>query len=808
MSEREVDREQIASFVDALFRYASPGQTVSLRSFVEGEQKAFGITPVKIGDAGLNELVHSACLEAQRAADAGEPTVFCPPIAGFQCEAEPWRAREQDLSEAYALSVECDQHAQQARTMLEHVLGQATVVVASGGEWINPETGEVQAKLHLHWRLSEPAAGDRLTALKQARRLATGLAEGDPSNVPAVHPLRWPGSWHRKSEPRLTRILDLKPDAEIDLADALDVLQGLTLGEGSPTEAGGEAAGARLSQTQRSTAELVSNIMSGREYHPSLVPMASRLLGGGMYPGAAVNHLRALMEAVPPERRDLRWTARNGDIPRIVDTAKAKWGANEPAVLGHEDVWDPWERSGVPDFPFDILPEEIRDFVQSHSALLGCDASALAMASLVNFSGALDHRFALMMMQQGDWRARPRLWVLLRGDPSCKKTPIVNTALRPLQAHQDLLRDEYDAAFAAHLAAGGDPKDGPDRPLRLIVADTTTEKLADILSRQDRGALVKRDEIPGWLGSMEKYGARGSAADRAFWLQAYDGGSFTVDRISRGEQRIRNLSVSLIGGIQPARLNEIRGFASDGLLQRFVPVIVGSAKFPKDVAGDLAYVRYERITRTLIGAAPAELRLAPDAADIMQAIRFHLFQLEQEAGGFADGFEAFVGKLPGVAGALALILHMIHHPRDGGGKPVSRSIVEGVQRLMFDFTLPHALEFYRSAGAETSADRIQTIASWILTSGRRRITSRDLIRNVASLKGLSLDELNKRLSPLVAGGWLRPEAPGQQNGAWAVAEAVFTQLETRARSEEERKARLAELIGSPRKRAAKAGGAR
>ena len=90
---------------------------------------------------------------------------------------------------------------------------------------------------------------------------------------------------------------------------------------------------------------------------------------------------------------------------------------------------------------------------------------------------------------------------------------------------------------------------------------------------------------------MEKYGnQRASAADRAFYLQSFDGGPYTVDRLGRGEVRIRNLSVSFIGGIQPARLAELHGLTSDGLLQRFIPVLVGPAKFPRDVPGnDVSY---------------------------------------------------------------------------------------------------------------------------------------------------------------------------------------------------------------------------
>jgi len=40
----------------------------------------------------------------------------------------------------------------------------------------------------------------------------------------------------------------------------------------------------------------------------------------------------------------------------------------------------------------------------------------------------------------------------------------------------------------------------------------------------------------------------------------------------RGETFIENLSVSIIGSIQPEKLGEIHGLTSDGLMQRFLPI--------------------------------------------------------------------------------------------------------------------------------------------------------------------------------------------------------------------------------------------
>jgi Protein of unknown function (DUF3987) len=104
---------------------------------------------------------------------------------------------------------------------------------------------------------------------------------------------------------------------------------------------------------------------------------------------------------------------------------------------------------------------------------------------------------------------------------------------------------------------------------------------------------------------MEKYGGTGGAnSDRAFWLQSFNGGCYTVDRIKRGETFIENLSVSIIGSIQPEKLGEIHGLTSDGLMQRFLPITVRSGMFATDTPVNAE--AYQLLIRQLTNMKPAE----------------------------------------------------------------------------------------------------------------------------------------------------------------------------------------------------------
>jgi hypothetical protein len=322
----EADAGALSVFIAALFRYADSGAFVSWRAFSDGKTKqSIFIESSHTLDDGGAHLVEPATYWATKAAQHPEPVVFCPPIATFTTAK---RAREIDLANGLALSVECDSNAASARLLLERLLGAATVVVASGGLWTDA-LGAQHDKLHLHWRLDEPTSTPEDHArLKRARILATRLVGGDATNIPAVHPIRWPGSWHRKSTPRLAHIVELQDHREITLTDALEALENAAAA--LPPEQRAQIFPADQDAGE-STSELVRLLMSGESMHAPLCALAYRYLLGGMSDGTAVNVLRGMLDAIPPAARGGhdRWSGHYSDVPRTVRSAREKIGVVE-----------------------------------------------------------------------------------------------------------------------------------------------------------------------------------------------------------------------------------------------------------------------------------------------------------------------------------------------------------------------------------------------------------------------------------------------------------------------------------------------
>jgi putative DNA primase/helicase len=216
----ELDTKQIEDFVGVLFRYAEPGTFLSLRAF---DQHRSGLAPALIVATEVVDdligVVQAAIEAANRAQNLTFSCVFAPPICTFVTDTG---ARGSDLANGLALSVDVDEQPVLAHHRLEELLGPATVIVASGSTWRDPASGELQPKLHLHWRLSEPTTTDaEHVQLLQARGIAARLVGADPTGKSIVHPMRWPGTWNCKAEPRLATIIGLNEGAEIHLVEAL-----------------------------------------------------------------------------------------------------------------------------------------------------------------------------------------------------------------------------------------------------------------------------------------------------------------------------------------------------------------------------------------------------------------------------------------------------------------------------------------------------------------------------------------------------------------------------------------------------------
>jgi hypothetical protein len=532
-AELNPDRGALRKFVHAMFRHAGTAGYVSLRSFVEGATKSFRITPVSL-DGGPGSLCEAAADDAYRAANALERVVFCPPLAVFL---HPDNAKQSNLLAGLALSIECDKRARAAVAALEQLLGTATAIVRSGGQWTDPKTGQIEDKLHIHFRIAGAARGTQnLTRLKRARELATAIVDGDTSNVPIVHCIRWPGSYHKKAEPRLCEIEVLNPEAEIDLDDALAALEAAAAALPKQNKAKANGKGHNDYAHGGDWAKLIQKVLSAEAFHDPLARLAMRLLKSGMDSGAVVNMLHGLMESAEGEH-DERWRVRYDDIGRAVDTAREKL---EPPKEQPEPP---------PACDLDKMHAVFRKWLGDEYDLDVVDAIASVAAS---------------EKLGGD-----PAWLLVVSGPGAAKTESVQSLVgcgarvtSTIQSEGALLSASSKKGHTKSATGGLLRKIG-DRGI-LVIKDVTSilsanrETRAGVLAalrevhdgRWERNVGTDGGQTLTWEGRIVIVGAVTSAWDRAHGVVATMGDRFVLVRIdsdtnsvrlAAGRQALRNL---------------------------------------------------------------------------------------------------------------------------------------------------------------------------------------------------------------------------------------------------------------------------
>jgi hypothetical protein len=364
-------------------------------------------------------------------------------------------------------------------------------------------------------------------------------------------------------------------------------------------------------------------------------------------------------------------------------------------------------------------------------------------AALLSVAGATIGNARWVHVWKG-WAEPPIVWAMCVGLPSAGKSPALDAVIQPLRKAERPLRAKAETDLAAWreraevakladkqwkteaeaaIKAGDTPlakpatcDAGPAPHIpRLVVNDCTMERLGAIIDRQPRGTLQFRDELAGWLEGMTRYS---SGSDRPFWLEAYGGRGFTVERMGREPLTIDRLTIGVMGGIQPDRLKSLL-FKSDddGLLARFVPI------WPQSVAlkrpgnwTDEALM--ERVVERLLtldlqpgddgGHRPMFVPFTADAQRLMDDFRQAVRRWEDNAEGL---LLSFIGKLSGLAARLSLVLACLDWAVDDGEAPtaIEAHHFKRAAELVGNYMLPMARRAYADASvpaAERSARRL------------------------------------------------------------------------------------------------------
>ena len=395
------------------------------------------------------------------------------------------------------------------------------------------------------------------------------------------------------------------------------------------------------------------------------------------------------------------------------------------------------------------------------------------------------------------WSVPPLIWGALVGLPSSGKTPAAVPVKKFMTELEDGLGQDYPDALRAYQTASfkakvereqwektmrGLVKDSADTILipegaldpefpvrrRLCADDATVEAIGLLLSKNPRGLYYAREELAGWFGAFDKYGGNGS--DRAYWLETYDSGPRTIDRVKHQVPiKVPFNSVAVSGGIQPDRLAAVLSGPDDGLACRFNFYFAEAVppKRPTRVANDgparSAFRRLLDLEMATDGngnPTPVVIHLSDEAADRFEIWRALNATREPEASGL---LLSWLGKCPGFVLRHALVFEFLDWAielPDQQPKKVSTGCVERAVNFVDNYLLPMAERTFGDALLPDDERYAAVLARLIYARriGEQRaegtVVNRRLIQRL-KLPGLrTAARVGGAIEYLVEAGWL------------------------------------------------------
>lgn len=370
-------------------------------------------------------------------------------------------------------------------------------------------------------------------------------------------------------------------------------------------------------------------------------------------------------------------------------------------------------------FDLDLLPKSLRQWIEDIAQRLQCPPDFPAVSAIVLLGGIVGRKIGIRPKKYDEWLVIPNLWGAVIGRPGLLKTPAMQEAKKIVDKLEAEAKTTFDLAARDHETEAVIAKikrktqereleiaikakkditkitnelhsleaPGPVRR-RYVVNDSTVEKLGELLNESPNGVTVFRDELTGFLKTLDKEGHEGA---RAFFLEAWNGdGRFTYDRIGRGTIDIPAAILSIFGAIQPGPFSvylqrqALGGAGDDGLIQRFQLLVWPDCpkswqnvdRVPDALAKQAAidvFHRLDRMNAVELAAERSEddsvpyLHFDDPAQEMFDDWRGDL-EIRLRSRNEHPTVEAHLAKYRSLVPSLALLIHLADEP-DGGAVP-------------------------------------------------------------------------------------------------------------------------------------------
>jgi hypothetical protein len=424
-----------------------------------------------------------------------------------------------------------------------------------------------------------------------------------------------------------------------------------------------------------------------------------------------------------------------------------------------------------------VFPERLAAFAEEIGQAMNCplDYAAVPMLTIAGAAAGASRALEIKL----GWWERSCLNAAVIGPPGGAKTPALKQVASPVYKEQTRRVQKYRKAKEEWDKQ--DPKERGPRPIRetVYVCEVTVEKLAEVLQENPRGVALIRDELTGWVASMNQYRAHGRGADRQFFLSAWAGEPVCVDRKNRDEPVfVAHPFIGVVGGLRGEK------DIADGFFDRILfsypvpPRAVGEtwACVSEEATAEWARVlkhlwSLEQEASTDGGLRPKAVNFTQCGHEAWQAFTEDL-AAKMNAEDLPDAVRGHLAKFKGYGARLALIMHLLREAcNEATGDAVDGESVMRAAQLVTYFH-SHALKVHAALGSDKRAANARLLWKWIRYQPGDTFSRRDAYRVMRYRVG-SVDNLEPVLELLVKHGYIRPKdayrpGPGRRSEVYDI----------------------------------------
>ena len=481
--------------------------------------------------------------------------------------------------------------------------------------------------------------------------------------------------------------------------------------------------------------------------------------------------------------------------PAYADAADVGAGGGHASTPKNLHDWDDPDftllddrRGELPEFPIDTLSAKWQECVQLAAHGAGVTPAHVAVP-LIGIASALIGT-ARRVQASRSWSQPMTIWAAVVGASGTGKTPGIDVTKRALTfidrtrkaeiaklalehqtrveaagAERKLWKKLVEEASAENKSAPPMPASAADPgefvPPKLYVSDATIERMAVLLQSNPRGILRLSDELSALFLNMSRYSG---GQDNEFWLEAWNGNSYLVERMGRPPITVEHLLVGVVGGLQPDKLSRSFIGDQDGMYARICFSWPSEPPY-RPLTDDAAEIEPELINALLrLIKLPCEGDAFGKMVPLSAAARERFEQLRQFLHTRRDALDGrerewwskIQASVLRLAGTLCFLDWAIKD--DGSPEPqcVDEVFVSAAARLACEYFWPHSRAALRQIGLSERHANLRRALRWIRAAGRTEVSIRD-IRRDAMAGSLDADATLDLIDRLASSGWLCPQ---------------------------------------------------